>query len=180
MTKKTLRAALAALALAIPVGAAVEIGAARIGAGAAQAQSEAAALADADRLLGLIFESGLIQQTLEALNPILIAQVEQAAGAEGVRLDEAARTRLIEIATQETVWMYEDMRPELAQLYAQTFTEKELTILLDLYGSAEGREIMRKLPLLTAGMSPMLTARMPAMQVRVQERIKSEVFPMLK
>ena len=76
--------------------------------------------------------------------------------------------------------MYEDMRPELAQLYAQTFSEKELDTLLELYSSEEGIAIMQKLPVLTAGMSQMLTARLPAMQDRVQRRITSEVFPMLK
>lgn len=78
--------------------------------------------------------------------------------------EAAARMRQVSTAITEAVI---EMKPQIldlsARAYAETFTEEEMTQLLELYRSPAGQMMIRKTPLLTQRIGEATAREMPSM-----------------
>lgn len=160
---------------------ALAVGAAFGGGAPAWAQaSDPAHLEKAERLYGVIVEDGLVEQILDGMVPLFYAQIDQVAAQEGVRFTDEMRATIYEIAKDETLIVFNDVKPQMVRLYANTLTPAEIDKSLELYESPEGRSLMAKMQQMAEAVTQILLPEMEAMGPRLAARVEAELTPLLE
>ena len=123
--------------------------------------------------------------SLEKLFSIIGMDQQMAAGFESMQPlveEQAAQLQLSPIAEQELIniyktWFSEDldqkaMQEKIIQLYADTFSEKEIKQLIDFYQSPVGRKLLKEAPRLTQTGMQIGLDEARSKQYKLQQRLQ--------
>lgn len=144
----------------------------------AAALAAAGARADEARKLALIDEmftithvDTMMQQAMQQTMAMQKAQLAKLHpdGANQAMEDELF-DRVTKIATDTISW--DKIKPDMVKLYADNFTEEELSASLDFYKTPAGQAILTKMPALMSSSMQIVQARMADMMPKIQQAAK--------
>ncbi|MGZ3305177.1 MAG: DUF2059 domain-containing protein [Asticcacaulis sp.] len=111
--------------------------------------------------------SGLMRQMM----PVMLAQTRKA----HPEITDAQMQAVTDAASESMSAYMPKMVDAMVGVYADTFTEEELTRLVDFYESPTGQSIMAKTPQATQKMLPVMMQIMPEMQADMMKRMCAKV-----
>lgn len=129
----------------------------------------------AERILGIALPKERLGQMVGALRADIEAQMREEAARRGQELTPEIADRLVAAMEEELNLLYAAMLPQLPAVYAGVFTEAELDTLLTLYSSAEGRAVLEKLTVLSAGLSEVMGPYIAVYRNRLRQRVRQEL-----
>ncbi len=134
-----------------------------------------ATLAEADALLKKMRFEEMIGETLEAQQAAMAKNMGRMLGDS---LNEQERAEFVEFQKKVMKVMFDEMdlpgmRKELAQVYANTFSQSELNAMSDFYSTPAGRAMIDKQPALQQRMTELMMPRMMRAMPKVQEMARA-------
>lgn len=134
-----------------------------------------ATLAEADALLQKMRFEEMISETLEAQQAAMAKNMGRMLG---TGLDEQERADFVEFQRKVMKTLFDEMdlpgmRKELAQVYADTFSQAELNAMSDFYSTPAGRAMIDKQPALQQRMTELMMPRMMRAMPKIQEMART-------
>lgn len=100
-----------------------------------------------DRLFTVLNTEGMMNNMMSSMDRISQTMMQQS-GRQPTPADEALRERMKALTLEEMSWA--NMKPKLAQVYRESFTQEEIDGLIAFYESPVGRSYVAKMPLVMA------------------------------
>lgn len=140
-----------------------------------RASTRPATLAEADALLQKMRFEEMIGETLEAQQAAMAKNMGRMLG---TGLGEQERADLVEFQRKVMKALFDEMdlpgmRKELAQVYADTFSQSELNAMSDFYSTPAGRAMIDKQPVLQQRMTELMMPRMMRAMPKIQEMART-------
>lgn len=113
----------------------------------------------------------MMGQTMKAMVPAMVAQAK--------KMDPDADTKTLEAAMSVSMEVTREYMPQMldniAKIYAESFSEDELTYLVSFYEDPRGRAITQKTAALAPKMMEAVSVAMPEMTTRMRERLCAKI-----
>lgn len=127
-----------------------------------------------ERLLTVMNADNMIDQMFEQIKAMTAAQVPPGTSPEQIAQARQVQTKIMDLVKARISW--EKMRPQYVKLYAETFSDEEISGMLAFYGSPAGRAMLEKMPALVTKIMEVAQAQMkdilPEMQRIIRESVK--------
>jgi hypothetical protein len=121
----------------------------------------------AKRYFAAIHYDQLVDSMMDKMLPAMMDQATKA----NPSLSDKERTVIIEATTDAGKAFNHDFGREAITVIADTFSEEELTAMVNFYESAVGQSIMRKTPTMIPRLTQMAVTHMPALQADIAKRV---------
>jgi hypothetical protein len=126
-----------------------------------------------ERLLTVMNADNMIDQMFEQIKAMTAAQVPPGTSPEQVAQARQVQTKIMDLVKARISW--EKMRPQYVKLYAETFSDKEISGMLAFYGSPAGRAMLEKMPALVTKIMGVAQAQMKDILPEIQRIIRESV-----
>ncbi|MFA5517416.1 MAG: DUF2059 domain-containing protein [Desulfuromonadales bacterium] len=122
----------------------------------------------ADELLQLINIRETTENLLEQIRQVQIEELEGLEfDAQQIEMAKELQRRTFDILYAELTW--ESLKPDYVRLYASTFSEEELTVMVLFYGSPAGRNLVAKMPGLVHKTTELVDTRVQEVLPQIQQ-----------
>jgi hypothetical protein len=115
----------------------------------------------------------MIDQMFEQIKAMTAAQVPPGTSPEQVAQARQVQTKIMDLVKARISW--EKMRPQYVKLYAETFSDEEISGMLAFYGSPAGRAMLEKMPALVTKIMGVAQAQMKDILPEIQRIIRESV-----
>jgi hypothetical protein len=126
-----------------------------------------------ERLLTVMNADNMIDQMFEQIKAMTAAQVPPGTSPEQVAQARQVQTKIMDLDKARISW--EKMRPQYVKLYAETFSDEEISGMLAFYGSPAGRAMLEKMPALVTKIMGVAQAQMKDILPEIQRIIRESV-----
>jgi len=126
-----------------------------------------------ERLLTVMNADNMIDQMFEQIKAMTAAQVPPGTSPEQVAQARQVQTKIMDLVKARISW--EKMRPQYVKLYAETFSDEEISGMLAFYGSQAGRAMLEKMPALVTKIMGVAQAQMKDILPEIQRIIRESV-----
>jgi hypothetical protein len=123
-----------------------------------------------ERLLTVMNADNMIDQMFEQIKAMTAAQVPPGTSPEQVAQARQVQTKIMDLVKARISW--EKMRPQYVMLYAETFSDEEISGMLAFYGSPAGRAMLEKMPALVTKIMEVAQAQMKDILPEIQRIIR--------
>jgi uncharacterized protein len=115
----------------------------------------------------------MIDQMFEQIKAMTAAQVPPGSTPEQIAQARQVQTKILDLVKARISW--EKMRPQYVKLYAETFSDGEISGMLAFYGSPAGRAMLEKMPALVTKIMEVAQAQMKDVLPEIQRIIRESV-----
>ena len=123
-----------------------------------------------ERLLTVMNADNMIDQMFEQIKAMTAAQVPPGTSPEQVAQARQVQTKIMDLVKARISW--EKMRPQYVKLYAEAFSDEEISGMLAFYGSPAGRAMLEKMPALVTKIMGVAQAQMKDILPEIQRIIR--------
>ena len=123
-----------------------------------------------ERLLTVMNADNMIDQMFEQIKAMTAAQVPPGTSPEQVAQARQVQTKIMDLVKARISW--EKMRPQYVKLYAETFSDEEISGMLAFYGSPAGHAMLEKMPALVTKIMEVAQAQMKDILPEIQRIIR--------
>jgi uncharacterized protein len=126
-----------------------------------------------ERLLTVMNADNMIDQMFEQIKAMTAAQVPPGSTPEQIAQARQVQTKILDLVKARISW--EKMRPQYVKLYAETFSDEEISGMLAFYGSPAGRAMLDKMPALVTKIMEVAQGQMKDVLPEIQRIIRESV-----
>ena len=138
---------------------------------AGQAHAAPASRASLEALFQLMHADTMVDNVYDSMQKTMTQMRAQEAGKHGEsaarqQIEAKARADVMALVRSEYNWAV--MEPEMVAAYQKTFTEEEITAMINFYATPAGQAAVTKMPLLMQSVMASSQARMQALLPRIR------------
>jgi uncharacterized protein len=146
------------------------------------AADQPASEASIRRLIEITQASKLMDDMLGQMDTFMQNSMQQALGNRKLKPKQKAimddtRNKVVALFTNEMKW--ESLEPDLIAIYQKSFSEEEVTGMLDFYQTKTGQAVIKKMPVVMQHTMKMMQNRMTVIMPKIQQ-IQKESIERLK
>jgi hypothetical protein len=127
-----------------------------------------------EQLLTVMNADAMIDQMFEQIKAMTASQVPPGTSPEQAAKAREIQSKILDLVKARISW--EKMRPQYVKLYAETFSDEEISGMLGFYQSPAGRAMLSKMPTLTTKIMQVAQAQLTDLLPEIQ-RITREALP---